>query len=308
VLKEDRYRKKMGLGQEGNSLIMLIGTLAILFCVFKFVFLVYRLSDLDTNAYYHNILNWLRVPADFDVMAGRPWTLLTYMFIHDGVFSMLGNLLWLAAFGYILQDLAGNSKLVPLYLYGGLAGGLFYVLCYTVVPKLSAVAGAAPPLEGAAASVMCIAIATTALAPDYRIFPMLNGGIPLWVLTIVFVIVDLAALAGTNSSSLLAHVAGAATGLLYVFRLRKGRDWAVPMNKFFDWITNLFNPERGNWKKTAKYELHYKSNNTQPYKKIPNITQKRIDEILDKINQQGYRFLTDEEREILKRASEDDDL
>jgi hypothetical protein len=105
-----------------------------------------------------------------------------------------------------------------------------------------------------------------------------------------------------------AHVAGAATGLLFVFRMRKGKDWSVPMNKFFNWISNLFNPERGNWKKTAKYELHYKSNKAEPYKKIPNITQKRIDEILDKINQQGYRFLTDEERDILKRAAEDDDL
>jgi hypothetical protein len=47
---------------------------------------------------------------------------------------------------------------------------------------------------------------------------------------------------------------------------------------------------------------------TQPYKKIPNITQKRIDEILDKINQQGYRFLTSEEKEILKRAAEEEDL
>ena len=89
----------MGLGQEGNSLIVLIGMLAILFCVFKFIFLVYQLSDLNTGAYYQNILNWLRLPADFDKLTGRPWTSLTYMFIHDGVFSMLGNLLWLGAFG-----------------------------------------------------------------------------------------------------------------------------------------------------------------------------------------------------------------
>lgn len=308
MLQEDRYRKKMGLGQEGNTLVVLIGMLAILFCCFKFVYLVYELTELGKAAYYKNILNWLLLPADFDTMMYRPWTVLSYMFIHDGVFNMLGNLLWIAAFGYILQDLAGNSKLIPLYIYGGLAGAAFFILSYNLVPNLAAAAAKAPPLEGASAGVMAIAIGTTALAPNYRIFPMLNGGIPLWVLTIIFVIIDLASIAGGYGGSLVAHVAGAATGLLFVYRLRKGKDWSVPMNKFFNWISTLFNPEKGNWKKTAKYELHYKSNNAEPYKKIPNITQKRIDEILDKINQQGYRFLTDEERDILKRAAEDDDL
>ena len=307
MLQEDRYRKKMGLGQEGNSLIVLIGILAILFCVFKFMFLVYQLTGLDKEAYFQNILNWLRLPADFDRMMTRPWTLLTHMFIHDGVFGMLGNLLWLGAFGYILQDLAGNSKLIPLFIYGGLAGGIFFVMSYNLIPKLAQVAATATPFEGASAGVMAVAIATTALAPDYRIFPMLNGGIPLWVLSVVFIIIDLAGIAGAYNGNFVAHIAGAAMGMLFVFRLRKGKDWSVPMNKFFYWLNNLFNPEKGNWKKTAKYELHYKSNNAQPYKKIPNITQKRIDEILDKINQQGYRFLTDEEKEILKRAAEDDD-
>jgi membrane associated rhomboid family serine protease len=308
VLQEDRYRKKMGLGQEGNSLIVLIGMLAIIFCIFQFISLVYRLTGLDIQAYYQNILNWLRLPADFDNMMTRPWTILTHMFVHDKVLHMLGNLLWIGAFGYILQDLAGNSKLIPIYLYGGFAGGVFFVLANNIFPKLAAVSAAAAPLEGASAGVMAIAIATTALAPDYRIFPMLNGGIPLWVLSVIFVIIDMAALAGNNSGHFVAHIAGAATGLLFVIRLRRGKDWSVPLNNFFRWVNNLFNPENANWKKTAKYELHYKSNNAQPYKKIPNITQKRIDEILDKINQQGYRFLTDEEREILKRAAEDDDL
>lgn len=296
----------MELGQEGNSLIVLIGILAITFCIFTFIELVYRLSDLDVDAYYNNILNWFRLPADFDKMMTRPWTILTHMFVHDGLLHMLGNLLWIGAFGYILQDLSGNSKMIPVFIYGGLVGGIFFVLTNNIFPKLAAVATAAAPFDGASAGVVALAIATTALAPDYRIFPMLNGGIPLWVLSVIFIIIDMAGLAGGNSGHVISHVAGAATGFLFVMRLRRGKDWSVPMNNFFRWISNLFNPEKSNWKKTAKYELHYKSN-AQPYKKIPNITQKRIDEILDKINQQGYRFLTDEEREILKRASEDDD-
>ena len=80
------------------------------------------------------------------------------------------------------------------------------------------------------------------------------------------------------------------------------------MNSFFDWCANLFNPEKKSWKKTARKDLYYNTRGTQPFKKVPNITQKRIDDILDKINQQGYRFLTEEEKDILKRAAEAEDL
>jgi hypothetical protein len=81
-----------------------------------------------------------------------------------------------------------------------------------------------------------------------------------------------------------------------------GSEW---MNNFFDWIGNLFNPDRPRKRKNSKEELFYRSTAT-PYTKIPNLTQERIDEILDKINQKGYRFLTDEEKEMLKRASEEE--
>jgi hypothetical protein len=70
----------------------------------------------------------------------------------------------------------------------------------------------------------------------------------------------------------------------------------------------LFNPGKMRKTKSTKDEFFYNLSGTQPFKKIPNITQKRIDDILDKINQQGYRFLTDEEKDILKRAAEKEDL
>lgn len=297
----------MLLGQDGNSLIMMIAILALIFCIFKFIYITYYLSGLSREGFYSNIFNWFILPAEVDRILDRPWTVLTYMFMHDGVFHMLGNVLWLWAFGYILQDLAGNSKLVPLFLYGGFAGAVFFVVTNNVFPVLAAQIDGRT-LQGASAGVMAIAIATTALAPDYRIFPMLNGGIPLWILTIIFVIIDFASIPSENGGGHIAHIGGALIGLVFVIQLKKGNDWSAWMNNFFNWITNLFNPEKKEWKKTAKKELHYKTKGTPPYKKVSNITQKRIDEILDKINIQGYRFLTDEEKEILKRAAEDEHL
>ncbi len=63
------------------------------------------------------------------------------------------------------------------------------------------------------------------------------------------------------------------------------------MNNFFDWIGNLFNPDKKISSKPVKHEFFYKVKESQPYKKTPNVTQKRIDEILDKINQKGIHFL-----------------
>jgi hypothetical protein len=51
--------------------------------------------------------------------------------------------------------------------------------------------------------------------------------------------------------------------------------------------------------------LFYKSN-TRPFTKTPNLTQQRIDEILDKIGQKGYHALSEEEKELLKRAGEEE--
>ena len=75
------------------------------------------------------------------------------------------------------------------------------------------------------------------------------------------------------------------------------------MNNFFDWVNNLFNPHKP--KKTIKQELFYKPSR-KPYSKTPNLTQQRVDEILDKISQKGYHSLSEEEKELLKKASKED--
>jgi membrane associated rhomboid family serine protease len=304
---EDSYRKKMGLGQSGNALIQLVLLNAVLFVVLKFIFSIYLLTPLNTDAFYSHIFNWFILPADIDKLSTRPWTILTYMFTDERVFRFIGNMLWLWAFGYILQDLMGNRKIIPIYVYGGLAGAVFYLLSYHIFPRLQVVIPSAF-LMGANPSVMAIAIATTIVAPDYRIFPMINGGIPLWILTLIFVLINFSGISYGDAGAYLANLAGAGMGFLFIYQARKGNDWGAWMNRFFDWAKDLFNPTKKKIEKGGKDEFYYKVAGTQPFKKIPNITQKRIDDILDKINQQGYRLLTDEEKEILKRAADKEDL
>ncbi len=304
---EDNYRKKMLLGQDGNALVQLVIVNACLFVILKFVYIVYLLNSLNPAAYQTNVLNWFVLPASLDRLSSRPWTALTYMFCDQQVLRFVGNMFWLWCFGYILQDLTGNRKLVPIYLYGGITGAAFFVLSYAVLPRLQAQLPFAP-LMGSNAAINAIAVAPTTVAPDYRIFPMINGGIPLWILTLLFLLINFSSISYGDSGVYIASLAGGAAGFLFIYRMRRGHDGSIWINRFFDWCNDLFNPDKKRKSRSPKDEFYYKVSGTQPYKKIPNVTQQRIDEILDKINQQGYRFLTDEEKEILKRAADEEDL
>ncbi|HEU4575371.1 MAG TPA: rhomboid family intramembrane serine protease [Chitinophagaceae bacterium] len=301
--KED-YRRRLSIGSENSSLIALIAINLTVFVIFAFIKVIYFFSHIPIEYYYKNVLNWFTLPADFDTFMSRPWTLITHMFLHDSVWHVFANMLWLWAFGYIMQDLTGNKKLIPIYIYGGLAGAVAFMLAFNIFTVLKPELPVATAL-GASAGVMAVAVSTTMVAPDYRIFPMLNGGIPLWVLTLLFVIIDFATIPYNNTGGHIAHIAGGFMGFMFIFLLRRGYDWSEWMNNFFDWVNNLFNPDKPKKGRSIRNELFYKTGK-QPYKKTPNITQQRIDEILDKISQKGYHFLTEEEKELLKRASEED--
>ncbi|HVY75507.1 MAG TPA: rhomboid family intramembrane serine protease [Puia sp.] len=306
-VKEDNYRKRMHLGQDGNALMHLLVANAVLFVILKFVYVVYQVSNTGVDNYYSHVYNWFALPASPAKLATRPWTAITYMFTDHELFRFISNMFWLWSFGYILQDLTGNRKLITIYLYGGLAGALLFILSYLVFPGLAAQADT-DIFSGANCAIAALAIATTTVSPDYRIFPMISGGIPLWVLTLVFLVINFSSIGYGQSGVYLANAGAAGVGFLFVYQLRRGRDGSIWLNRFFDWLNGLFDPERKKKPVSRKDEFYYNVSGTQPYKKIPNITQKRIDEILDKINQQGYRFLTNEEKDILKRAAEEEDL
>jgi membrane associated rhomboid family serine protease len=307
---QQRNQSKLSIGQDGNTLTMLLAINLSVFAILAFIKVIYYFSFSEQGVALFNqqVFKWLALPADVENFISRPWTLITYMFVHDtaSIWHILGNMLWLWAFGYILQDLAGNKKLVPLYIYGGFAGALAYALTFNFIPALNANVSESY-LVGASAAVMAIAIGTTTLAPGYRIFPMLNGGIPLWVITIIYLIIDIATIPYNNAGGHIAHLGGAAMGYFFISAMQRGSDWGAWMNNFFDWINNLFNPDKPKNGASPKTTLYY-SSKVQPFKKASIITQQRIDEILDKIGQKGYNSLTEDEKEMLKRASQEDML
>lgn len=297
--------RKILLGQDNNALVLLFAVNALVFVFINFIKIIYYLSDIPVEFFYRQILNWFTLPAQMDVLVSRPWTIFVYMFTHHSIWHLISTSLWLWCFGYILQDLAGNNKLIPVYIYGGLIGGMVFLLANNLVPVLERNIATTEPMLGAGAAVMAVAVATTTLAPDYRIFPLINGGIPLWVLTAIFVAIDFATLSGANGGIAAAHLSAGAIGYFFIRQLRRGSDWGAWMNNLVDWFNDLFNPEKKHRKSSAKDKLHYNAGK-KPYEKISNITQQKLDAILDKINQQGYQFLTEEEKEFLKRAGSEE--
>jgi hypothetical protein len=149
-------------------------------------------------------------------------------------------------------------------------------------------------------------MAVTTLYPNYRLFRNIGNGIPVWVLTGLFVLINLIyAFSLTNANSF-AILGGALAGFLFIVLLRRGTDLSVWMINLYNWASNLFNPNKKQQPNPVKEKVFYNTGSRKPYSKTANITQQRVDEILDKISQKGYHFLTDEEKNILKRASEED--
>ncbi|HVX51654.1 MAG TPA: rhomboid family intramembrane serine protease [Chitinophagaceae bacterium] len=311
AVKQQNRKNNILLGQNNNALTWLVIINAVAFVILLFIKVVYeniypsKGPVTGDGLFQTEIVSWLALPADFHTLGSRPWALLSYMFVHLDVLQFVSNLFWLWSFGYILQDLSGNSKLIPIYLYGGLAGGLFYLLGIHIIPGYSHQLQNVLPFVSGSASVMAVAVATTVLSPNYKIFPMINGGIPLWALTTIFVIVEYATVATTNGGYATGHLGAAFTGVIFVYQLRRGHDLGAWMARFVDWVDDLFNPEKKSAEENAKQKLFYKAVK-KPYIKKTVVTQQRVDELLDKINQQGYHFLTDEERDFLKKASEED--
>ena len=306
VMQQNR-RNSILLGADNNALMWLIAINAVVFVLVYFIKIIYLLST-DTNAVLHfniQVLDWITLPAPATKLFTRPWTIFTYMFTHDSVWGLISTLLWLWGFGYILQDLTGNKKIIPIYIYGGVAGALFFVLTLNSIPALRANIGMIPPMVGAGSAIMAIAIATTTFAPNYKLLPMLNGGIPLWVLTLVFVAFDYATVGSGDPGTAMAHLAGAGMGYLYVKQLQKGHDLGAWMHNLADWINDLFNPDKQYKKPSIKQQIFYKASK-KPFEKVSRFSQQRLDEILDKINEDGYSSLSNDEKDFLKKASKED--
>jgi len=244
----------------------------------------------------------------------RPWTLITYMFSHEGFLHILFNLIWLYVFGFAISTFFKDRQIFGLYILGGLAGAISYIVVSNLVPSLQF----GGVMIGASASVMAILLALTAISPDYRINLLLIGAIKIKYIALALVFFDLLGIAAMNNTGgHFAHLGGALFGLFYVKQLRSGRDLTDPVSAVMDKIANFFKkpaPKRGpkivyrNQQKAKAYVPPQKQTYiSQPGKanmNKPDI-QEKINSILDKIGMEGYDSLTADEKEFLFRFKDE---
>lgn len=235
------------------------------------------------------LISWLALPADLSSLLFKPWTLATYMFTQQGFFHILFNILWLYWLGIIFLDFLNKRQFTFVYLAGGVLGGVLFLLTYNLIPILQARAFSSV-LLGSSASVSAIIFATATLVPDYSIRMLFFGNVKLKYLALVFIVLDILAVAGLNAGGSIAHIGGALFGYLFIRQLQNGNDWSL-----------LFRRKR------RKRRMRVVKNRT-PAPKVdehealePN--QEIVDQILDKISQSGYDSLTKTEKETLFRAS-----
>ncbi len=245
-----------------------------------------------------DVLRWLAVPADLSLLKFRPWTLFTYMFLHEGFLHILFNMLWLYWFGKIFLQYLNEKQMLNVYLLGGLFGALLYIISFNVFPVFQDVLPNSFAL-GASASVLAIVIAISVYVPDYTIHLMFLGPIKLKYIAAATIIIDIISIAGSNSGGHIAHLGGAFFGYLFISRLKKGRD----LTKGFSSFTNSFS---SGFKRKPKMKVtHKKPVNDMEYNAQKVSKQEEIDKILDKIAKSGYDSLTKKEKEILFKMSKE---
>jgi len=284
--KEIRYK----MLHSGSKIGLLIGINIIVYVAINVPGVIeWLFTRNNLISYYAD--EYLLLPAYLPKLATRFWTPLTYMFMHAGPLHIFFNMLWLYWIGQIFEEYLGNKRTIGLYLFGGLTGALFFVLAYNYIPVFahSNVAVGAV-VVGASAAVMAVIVATATLLPDYTIYMMFIGPVKLKWLAIFYVILDFILIAGANPGGEISHLGGAFFGFIYIKQLQRGHDWIGSINKIFKPSPKL--------KVVSKSSV--KNSNDLP-------RQEEIDRILDKISQSGYESLNKQEKEVLFRASKDNE-
>ena len=250
------------------------------------------------------VLSFLGIPKDALIFITRPWTIITYFFTHEGLWHILMNMLMLYWFGAVVQEFLNSRKVTALFILGGLAGGLLYLISSNLVPFFIERNGS--PLIGASGGVLAVVVGAATIAPDYRFNLLLLGPVKIkWVALALFML-SFFGLRGGNAGGEVAHIGGAAIGFLFITQLRKGVDISSPFMRAMDWVQGVF-------RSGSKMKVSYKRQSsaarskvkkaaTTSYEGKPN--QQVIDTILDKISQSGYDKLTTEEKQILFHASQ----
>lgn len=223
----------------------------------------------------------------------RPWTFVTYMFVHAGLLHLLGNMLMLFVFGPAVEHRLGGRAFLLYYLYCGIGAAVLSLVLSGIMPTA--------PIVGASGAVLGVGVAFALLWPDAEllVFPL---PMPVKARTFILVLIGLdiifSQLTPDDGVAHLAHVGGAGFGYLF-FRLQAlSRRHPHPPPRAVERVVMV---QSG----AAEPDQH----RTPPAPIRPrrradaDPVAAEVDRVLDKISEQGMNSLTAAERRFLDEVS-----
>lgn len=237
------------------------------------------------------ITGWFSMPASIGSFLYRPWTIVSYGFLHLSFLHIVSNALVLYYIGNLFLDFHTPKQFTTAYILGILFGGFaFLATGYFNIISPSAT------LVGASAGVTAIFVAIATKVPRYALRLRFIGSVELWVLAMIWVLMSILQFTGVNKGGAISHLGGAVAGFLFTQKLSNTNI----INNIIDSLTNFI---KGIFvKKKGLKTVHKKTAKKQTRPQQNSYHQKKIDEILDKISKSGYESLSAEEKEFLFNA------
>lgn len=296
----DRLRYKIQTATVTEKLIALNVLVFILFFLLKTLAFLFQLpSDF--------LLEWFVFPKEPMEFLVKPWSIITYSFLHSGIWHILSNMLILYFSGIYFLNYFSAKRLLNYYFLGVIIGALVYMLSYNLFPAFQGTGKSY--LMGASAGVMAVLIGIASHIPNMRVRLMLIGSVKFWWIAAFLIVIDIIQIPMGNAGGHLAHLGGAALGYLYTTQLKKGNDIGKWFENMVDSLASLFKPREKKarmktvhrtGKTTARKQTSSKSNFDKDDK------QKKVDAILDKISKSGYESLSKAEKDFLFQAGKED--
>jgi membrane associated rhomboid family serine protease len=239
--------------------------------------------------------DWLALSSSFNSWLFKPWTLISYGFLHSGFFHLFFNMVMLNFAGRLFQTFFTQKQFLGMYLFSLLFSGLAYSIAYTLL-------GGEGIIVGASGAVLAVLTAVTVYQPLMELRLLLIGNVKLWHVTGVILLLDVLQISMSNTGGHIAHLAGAAFGVIYMKLLQSGTDLSQPVTKIITFFATLGRPKSKSPFTRVHKNPQRKTTNATSKVVLKDKKQQQIDEILDKISQSGYDSLTQAEKEFLFRA------
>lgn len=275
--------------RSANNLMKLIYLNIIVFVALKILHTIGYMMGLGS----FDVGTYIALPSSLKDLAFKPWTIISYMFGHFGFIHLLFNMLWLYLAGQLFLQYFNAKKLVSLYILGGVAGAISYLIAFNLFPVFS---NTHSSLIGASASALAILFAIAYQVPNYKINLMFVGPVALKYIAGISLLIDIVSIPESNAGGHIAHIGGAMLGLYFIHQWKKGKDILEPYERF---IEGLFKKS----KKAPLKTVHKRAKTDQEYRNEKAERSQKVDEILDKIAKSGYDSLSSAEKDFLFKNS-----